>query len=730
VVEAAEGPARLYIRPDEPSSGEKCLKVIFGASNRTRFLLRREVKMDLTLMDYFVLDVYAAPEKPMAVSLGLMVGPSLKLYEAPPVEIKTGWNYNVTFDLHAEYYRIGGKGSNAYLFDCRDDVRRMCLIFYRKENKTGTVYVDNLRFVGRPEKGWEKILPRIISVKPSVKAVKLYETLELSVDFDAVYGSYFDPDDLELSATFVGPDGRKVKVAGFFSGLYTEERKGSEPADEAAQMKPLWLIRFTPTKSGRWEYSVTVKNTLGESTSETLRLDCGTEAASKGFIRRSGRDSRCFEFTSGAFYYPLGQNVCWAGDYEYYFKKMRDNGENFVRIWMCPWNLMLEPPPRIGEYDLEAAQELDKVLRLARKYGLYVQLVLEHHGMLNSQSWSRNAYNAANGGPCASPMDFFVDPDARKLFKRRLRYIASRWGHSTNIFAWELINEADLAESYCDRDVINWHNEMAAYLRSVDPYAHPITTSTYGTELAKGLNRVSRIDFVQRHVYTMNIIEAVQKAYTETAVYGKPAFVGEFGAGTRPEIDIRDPRGVILHAGLWAAFMTPAAGSAMPWWWDTLIDPQNLYYHWKALAAFADGVDRRGKNYKQVKLAVDLGEDKKLEAVGLLAQTELLLWVYDPDRIQRYDVPDRSFIPGGTYFWLVGMPDGEYDIEFWNPYEGKIVHKLTRKSCGGRVQIVFPESKCDMACKVKFKGRLVSPALVKEVDAKGRAPDPFDGRVP
>jgi len=721
VVESACAPAKICLSADKPSHGKKCLKAQFTPSNRAAFELRREVKMDLTMMDYFLVDVYVAPTSPMTVWVGFRTGAGLKLFETPPKKLVQGWNRDIVFDLRAMNFKVGGSGENDRLFDYRDDVRRINLNFGKGKNRSGVIYIDNIRFVGNPPEGWERRLPRIVEVLPSATAVKRFEKLEIEVRFRASYTSHFDTEEIDLWANLVAPDGRKLKAYGFFYG----RKRGKD-----GKNRPVWLIRFTPNRTGRWEYDVTVKNSIGEDTSKTFYFDCTGEADSNGFIRRSTRDSRFFEYETGKFFYPIGQNICWAGDYEYYFKKMRESGENFVRIWICPWNFRLEPSDSVGEYDLEAARKLDEVIDLARRYGLAVQLVLVHHGMLNSSRWADNPYNSANGGPCESPADFFTDKEAKKLFKRMLRYIAARWGYATNLFAWELFNEVDLTDYYSDDDVVKWHNEMTSYLKSVDVHGHLITTSCYGTTLAKKLNVISRINFTQAHLYSLRIVSAVEEAYRTNAGFGKPFFVGEFGGGTTPEIDMRDPRGVILHAGLWSAFMTPSAGNAMPWWWDTLIDPQDLYYHFRALANFAEGEDRRGKGYKPVKVTIELSGDKRLVTMGLLSQTRALLWIYDPDIIEDTDNPERSHIPGGSYVWLTGMPEGDYDIEFWDTYEGKVINRIKKKSYRGRIQIVFPEADADIACKVIFKGRLLSPALVTDVKAVPQEQIIYDGRTP
>ncbi|MEW6359431.1 MAG: DUF5060 domain-containing protein [Planctomycetota bacterium] len=706
-VEAAAGPAKTALSTARFSHGARSLRVEFVQTDRTRFELRRETKLDLTLMDELIVDVYNDAIDAMQLGLALRSGPALKLYESPLVNLEIGWNRDITFDLRAGTFKVDGTGTYDELFDGRDDVRRVSLILHEKENASGVVYIDHIRFKGRAGPGWEQCRPRIVEIKPSAETVNLYEMVELRVRFEASFESYFDPEQIAVTGEFIGPDGRRLSVRGFYDGIHEDEQGRREPA---------WFIRFAPLTLGRWEYQVTVKNAMGEDVSETARIECAEKGVSHGFVRRSGPDGVYFGFDNGEFYYPMGQNVAWADDYEYYFKKMREHGQNYVRIWMCPWNMMLERAPYAGEYDLDTARQIDRILALAKTYDIYVQLVFDYHGMLKDDSWGKHPYNAENGGPCASPMDFFVNKDAKALYKRRLEYIAARWGAHTHVFAWELFNEVDLTKYYDEDDIVRWHNEMTAHLVRFDPHRHLVTTSSFGHDLTKKLAGITNLNVIQKHLYTTGIVSKIRESWQENYGFRKPYFISEFGGDWEPEMDAQDVRGVTLHAGLWAAFMTPSAGNAMPWWWDTAIDLNDVYDHWTALAAFAHGEDRRNKGHKMVHAALPLSGGQKLEIQGLLCKTELLLWIYDPAKIQNLASPEYTKIPAGAYIWLVGMAEGEYDIEFWDTYTGVEIESVAKRSDLGRLKVVFPEAAKDIACKVKLKGSPAEPTLRLQLD--------------
>ena len=140
----------------------------------------------------------------------------------------------------------------------------------------------------------------INSVLPSSDVVKKHEKIELTVDFKTEYKNPFDPDDVDLSAVFISPSKKEFKIPGF---LYS----GEVSSDGVSQ--PLWKIRFTPAEEGEWRYYVMVKNKRGSAKSDVRKFNC-TLSNDKGFIRVSKSDPYYFEYTDGAFFYPIGFNVC------------------------------------------------------------------------------------------------------------------------------------------------------------------------------------------------------------------------------------------------------------------------------------------------------------------------------------------------------------------------------------------------------------------------------------
>lgn len=361
-----------------------------------------------------------------------------------------------------------------------------------------------------------------------------------------------------------------------------------------------WRMRFTPTEAGEHRLRLRLKDKdgLAESPERTFAVaEAPVGQKPDGFLRVDARDRRYLRFDSGRAYFAIGTNLLGrdSSAYDHYLPKFAAHGCNFIRLWMSPRTLGIETA-QLGRYQQDRAAQFDYVLNLAQSKGVYVMACLidfreadtGRHGY-----WNDVAYNAEKGGPCAKAEDFFTDETAKALVKKRLRYIVARWGACTAIHSWEFFNEVDITDAWrvAPDTVRAWHEEMAAYLRSIDPYGH-LVTSSFAGPADDALWQQPLMEIAQRHFYTdrpESFAERLADATQVLSRHQKPVLVGEFGRGGNKFADI-DKHGLSLHEGLWASTMAGGCGAAMPWWWEW-IDQKDLYFHFAHLARFVEGVD-------------------------------------------------------------------------------------------------------------------------------------------
>lgn len=454
--------------------------------------------------------------------------------------------------------------------------------------------------------------PVINSVTPNTTTPATYDKFELDINLTAGYTNPFDYDDINVQCVFFAPGGRKDTVDGFFMQNYTLNADGSLVASGTGSFK----VRYAPNELGNWSYVVSCTNTSGTTSGPVQNFQCVTSTAA-GFIRKNA--THYLNFDNGDQYIPVGENMGWqdnniVNDYTSWLTKLSNNNGNFIRVWMASWSFALEWKngsngfSGLKKYKQTSAYYLDWLLDYCSQKGVYIMLSLNNHGQVSTTvnpEWTDNPYNAANGGPAANTWDFFTNATAKALIKNRLRYIIARYGYSENIESWELFNEIDWTDQYDTRkiDVKNWHDEMSTFIKSKDVYKHLVTTSFASDTNDPVTWNLLNIDFTQTHFYINSPnIETVLSTADQNYIsnYQKPTLNGEFGLGSDGSVlSISDPGGIHIHNAIWGSLFGGGLGSAMTWWWDDYIDPQNLYPHFKPLAAVASLIDLKDDNYRK-----------------------------------------------------------------------------------------------------------------------------------
>ena len=91
--------------------------------------------------------------------------------------------------------------------------------------------------------------PTINRIWQFMDSVGLYNKFEISLRMDAEYENPFDPDQIDVMATFTAPSGKEWKVPGFFNQFF----------------RGMFSVRFSPDELGNWTYVVRIKDKNGEN---------------------------------------------------------------------------------------------------------------------------------------------------------------------------------------------------------------------------------------------------------------------------------------------------------------------------------------------------------------------------------------------------------------------------------------------------------------------------------
>jgi len=378
-----------------------------------------------------------------------------------------------------------------------------------------------------------------------------YQVFELDFRHE---NDYRDPTwDVSIDVRFTSPGGKRTTVGGFFYGS-TEPQKpivkpdggrGGSIAIWPCRPANLWKARFAPGELGRWTFEYVFRGPDGEATGTGQFRVVPGRVHQKGFVRIHPQNPFRFVFDDGSPFFPIGfqdgifdnnhngsvmdtravegpfrldpegrrptppPGALFArgpsmgpinGDLDLRrhatagFDLWRFSPNNFsIKVFASPEN---PNRPTLDHVRWEQAAMVDEMLRMTRKYGI------------------RNFY-----GIFGYTRVFNDRPDDRQgmaKVKRIIKYSVDRWGAYVDF--WEFLNEQHAAAG--------WYEIVIPYLKSIDPYRHPIATSWERPELP-GIEVNAPHWYGNEPELTSDLVTAGRAKQTKR--FGKPVVYGEQG---------------------------------------------------------------------------------------------------------------------------------------------------------------------------------------------------------
>ena len=147
--------------------------------------------------------------------------------------------------------------------------------------------------------------------------VGLYEKFEIILDLkDADYINPYNPEEIDIQATFTSPFGRQWQIFGFYDNYNNFA---------------LWKIRFAPDKIGQWNYSIQATDKDGTGTSEEFQFEA-TASEHHGWIHVSPKNPRYLEHDDGTCFYGVGIYVGWGLTIDQ-LDSLQKHDANMYAIW-------------------------------------------------------------------------------------------------------------------------------------------------------------------------------------------------------------------------------------------------------------------------------------------------------------------------------------------------------------------------------------------------------------
>lgn len=509
------------------------------------------------------------------------------------------------------------------------------------------------------------------SYAQSTTEIGLYEKFEITFEVPAVYENPYDTAEVDVQALFVSPSGDGISVPAFYMIPY--EQTCIEDCT-AEVLQPInegeWHLRFTPTELGDWRYVIraTGSGVLDDANFLEGRFTV-VESPKQGFIQVAP-NQHYFAFSDGSSYFPIGHNLAWSWEngggiftYIEWLDKLAAAGANYARLFIdIPWFIGLEWTLPAGQYGRDGqigAWRLDTILEAAEARGIYLQLTLiwsqafrYYNGPpvnipttparpAQDADFDNHPYNNQLNGSLQNPSTLFIDSISKRFLESRFRYIAARWGYSPAIMGWEIIDNYDNIEGFSVQDHATWLDSLIETLREFDPNQHLITIGTRRFQPLIQENPL--LDFTQARLYqsrpieqsldqVTRVLEVVNQART---VAPRPTLLTEYSLNPWFEPTNDDPLGIHIQNTLWATTFSGAAGSGMSWWWDTYLDPQNLYTLYTPLALFTQNIPWSTSDLAPIEVGLTSLEPISYETIRIDDFNRLYRSSSPPDMVYR-----------------------------------------------------------------------------------------------
>ena len=513
------------------------------------------------------------------------------------------------------------------------------------------------------------LFKKINEINPSSLSfeIRYFEIEEIKEGYIESILNPYKKEDILIESIISTPSLKSIKRYAYYKCDYkVYYDKDSDIKDKAEPLnKSHFLISYRPQELGIFHLKVKVyiKSILKQELDYNFSVE--NKSFSKGLIKVL--DNHFIYSNTKETFIPVGENVAWYSnriirsfEYDEIFKRLREVGANYVRIWLRGNNFSLHMGEDSSAINftvrMAELERLDRILNLAKDLGIYINLCLLNHGQFSTKinpEWERNSYKEI----LDKPEDFFKREDVKDVYKDELRYIISRYSEYDSIMSYELFNEVDWTDSF-DKDIIySWQKEMSEYLKTLDYNDRLITTSFMDNNHSSGVFDLDSIDYHTIHSYAYNPKENI-RSLIPLNNQNKPLIIEEWGVDWRSgekEYKI-DKDGLILKGAIYASIFKNYS-SVMPWWWDSYIDRYDLYHVFKAPFKIASMFNLDGAKHLKINT-----NKKDLSGVGIDTNKNIYIYLYN-------NQTSSQMFEGVS----IDLKNYGSDIRFYDPETGDLI---------------------------------------------------------
>ena len=513
-----------------------------------------------------------------------------------------------------------------------------------------------------------------------ILTIPRWRVVEYSLEYNGSPDNPFT--EVEAEGVFTGPeDAGIIKVDGFYDG------------------GTVWKFRFVPRTHGIWQAELRLRHEGKEVAAANERFLCEGDQG-RGFLQKSRENPYRLQYEDGTPFYSVGIQPCghkgagldgpprgrgkWRTvDMDTYLQAFQE-AANLFRIQLgagtragCAREIIVDSLG-LYRYNLDACRLLDETFTLLARYGFSTILIpFQDMSLWQTDTTSFGSNKDVEG------WKNIENTEAVEPVRHYLRYLIARYAAYTDI--WELFNE----DVYTPDE---WLREIAAHVRSLDPYDHLLTTN-YERPLEDWNDIVTAHEYMS--IPAWEVEEHLAKEFARLKSFGKPVMYTEFG--NKGMLSNRDP--VKWRIAVWTSFMNES--SMLFWSMGGVLLPEapegrrgnaNAYLGPKAREYF-----RHHLNFVR-----DLPIDMRPVFVGYPGRNQLNKYALSNGDItvlylQHYSGHDSS-TSGGIFVWT---GPGLFEIDWYDTETGEIIKTEQAETKSNTLIFQSPEVTTDMAAKIR-----------------------------
>ncbi|MCW3108093.1 MAG: hypothetical protein JWQ09_2599 [Segetibacter sp.] len=563
--------------------------------------------------------------------------------------------------------------------------------------------------------------PEIIFIRTNADSVGLYDKFEIGLNLKAAFVNPFNPDEIDITATFIAPSGKQWNINGFYNYAF-----GS-----------VWKVRFAPNELGTWKYVVQVTDKNGKTTSEQKMFTAITSSYNGPLSIAANK--RYLEYHNGTPFYGVG---FWYNDGYTGFNSgqvkpeeldnLKKLGVNFISTFITPLETL---GSGLGRYDQNISGRIDDLLKLLEERDMQLSLNIWFHAFLSETVWGggnvrwyTNPYQQITAAK-----DFYRSKEAWDYQQKLYRYFIARWGYSRSLATWFIIDEVNGTDGWVSGDstmAFNWGKNVHNYFKKNDPYQHLTTGTRSGGNKEFWHEAYQTFDMAAREIYeaqgfamnrsgTMDSATAhpLAQSYSTYAGevsklwngYEKPAIIGESGWDHTFYEPGMPGYLALYHNALWASL---GSGAAMtPFWWafSNRLNDNMVTAQITSVRKFTDQIPfSKLTNLTKAGISVSSGDGYAIKSNEMIFG-----WLANP----QTDV-------AGKTVQINNVNAGNYKLRLYHTWRGQYLDTTEVNSSNGSISFSIPV--LHMGSNANYIGQdiafVIEPVPMPPVDDKTMLP--------